>query len=400
MKKILLIGHAGFYNRGCEAIVRGTIEIIKHYIPNSEITLCSYRADEDTIIAREKDIKIDTIVPAMRGAKKRSLAWLWQTFNRRILSFNMPLHDYLHLSSYREHDAVVSIGGDNFTDDYGMADVFFSSMIYAKKAGAKTVIWAGSIGPFKDKKAAQTRAKIMTGIDLITVREDLTVKYLQSLGVTDNVRRIADPAFLVPCSKPSNPSFEFCKSNLTVGIGMSSLISRYGIKPDAYIRAFADFICYLWKSLDACVVLVPHVIGKNPAVNDIATCNKVQALLPTSCPIMILNENYDACEMKYCISQCDSFIGARTHSTIASLSMGIPTISIGYSSKAWGINKQLLSTDGFVIPINEVSCSRLITSFNKLQGKKDEVKRQLHDRLPSIRSLAMKGGEYLVEILS
>ena len=403
VKKLLLVGHAGFFNRGCEAIVRGTIEIIRHYIPESEITLCSYRADEDTVIAREKGLKIDKIVSPVSGAKRSSLAWVWQTFDRRVLSFNMPFHDYLHRSFYRKHgghDVVISIGGDNFTDDYGMADAFFSSMVYAKKAGAKTVIWAGSIGPFKDKSAAHKWAKIMTGIDLITVREDLTKKYLESLGVTDNVRGVADPAFLISCRKPNNRSFQFCKSDLTVGIGMSSLISRYGLEPDAYIRDFADFICYLWKSLGARVVLVPHVIGKKPVLNDMATCNKVQALLPTSCPIMILNENLDACEMKYWISQCDFFIGARTHSVIAGLSTGIPTITIAYSPKAWGINKQLLSTDEFVIPVNEITLDRLVTSFTGLQEKSSEIKRELHNRVPLIRSLAMEGGKYLVEILS
>ena len=399
MKKILLIGHDGFYNRGCEAIVRGTVEIIKHYIRDSEITLCSYTPNKDAIIARENNIEIDAIIPGARGAKRLSLAWLWQNFDRRILSFNIPLNDYLNLTRYRKHDAVISIGGDNFTDDYRTAHIYFSSMRYAKKAGAKTVIWAASIGPFNDKKAAKKWTKIMNGVDLITVREDLTVKYLESLGVTDNVRRVADPAFLVSCSKPNNLSFEFRKSNLMVGIGMSSLISRYGIKR-VYIRAFADFICYLWRSLDAQVVLIPHVTGKSLAVNDIAACNEVQALLPTSCPITILSENYNACEMKYCISQCDFFIGARTHSAIASLSMEIPTITIAYSTKAWGINNQVLSTDEFVIPIAEVSYSRLLRTFNQLQKKKNEIIKRLHNSMPSVRSLAMKGGEYLANILS
>ena len=244
MKKILLIGHGGFYNRGCEAIVRGSIEIIKHYIPNSKITLCSYRPDEDIIIAKEKNIKVDTIIPAMRGAKKPSLFWLWQTFDRRILSFNMPFVDYLQFPLYQENDIVLSIGGDNFTDDYGSAKKYFNS-----KAGAKTAIWAASIGPFKDKRATKKWTNIMRSIDLITVREKATVTYLESLGITHNVQPVADPAFLMPCNKPSNSSLDLRKSNLTVGIGLSDLISRYCIKHENYINAFADFIQYLCKSL-------------------------------------------------------------------------------------------------------------------------------------------------------
>ena len=398
MKKILLIGHAGFFNRGCEAIVRGSIEIIRHYIPECIITLCS-NSVEDTTIAREKNIKVDKIIPAMRGAKKPSLSWLWQTFDRRILSFNMPFHDYLQYKYYKENDIVISIGGDNFTDDYGQPSKYFNSLVYAKKAGAKTAIWAASIGPFKDKIAEKKWADIMRRVDLITVREDVTVKYLESLGITQNVQSVADPAFLMQCKKPDDSSLDLSKSNLKVGIGLSDLISRYGIKSENYIKSFADFIEYVCKSSGAQIILVPHVTCKAEGANDWAVCNKVRALLPASCPSVVLSKNYDACEMKYFISQCDFFIGARTHSTIASFSMEIPTITIAYSNKAWGINRQILDTDEFVIPIKEVSYDMLVEKFAKLQEKASEIKRKLHDKLPSVRKNAMKSGESLANVL-
>ena len=400
MKKIFLIGHAGFFNRGCEAIVRGSIEIIRHHIPDCKITLCSYRPEQDNAIAKEKNIPVDSIVPALKGAKKPSLSWLWQTFDRRILSFNMPFHDYLQYKYYKENDMVISIGGDNFTDDYGQPAKYFNSLVYAKKAGAKTAIWAASIGPFKDKTAVEKWTNIMKSVDLITVRENVTVKYLESLDITQNVQPVADPAFLLTCKNPESSSFQLSESSIKVGIGLSDLVSRYGIGHNDYIKAFADFIQYLWKSLDAQIILVPHVTDKAEGANDSAVCSEVQALLPESCPSVILSENYDACEMKYFISQCDYFIGARTHSTIASLSMEVPTITIAYSTKAWGINNQLLGTDEYVIPIQEVSYNKLIQYFTKLQEKTLQIKSQLNNKLPSIRSDAMKGGERLAEILN
>ena len=103
--------------------------------------------------------------------------------------------------------------------------------------------------------------------------------------------------------------------------------------------------------------------------------------------------------MKYFISQCDFFIGARTHSTIASFSMEVPTITIAYSNKAWGINRQILDTDEFVIPIKEVSYDMLVEKFAKLQEKASEIKRKLHDKLPSVRKNAMKSGESLANVL-
>jgi colanic acid/amylovoran biosynthesis protein len=399
MKKILLIGHGGFYNRGCEAIARGTVEIIKQHIPDSIITLCSYAADEDIAVSKGKNIRIDSIISGGTGAKKPSLAWMWQTFDRRILSFNMNFHDYLLLPFYRESDVVISIGGDNFSDDYGGPQHYFSSMVYSKKAGAKTVIWAATIGPFSDRSKVKEWAKILSAVDLITAREDMTVEYLRSLGVTRNVHRVADPAFLLPAVRPERYPAELDKAQMKIGIGMSSLIARYGVSQEQYTRAFADFIRHLWQSFGAGAILVPHVIGEGKFENDLAVCKEVLAQLPKECPATILSKNYDACEMKYCISRCDFFIGARTHSTIAGLSAEVPTITIAYSSKALGINKQLLGTDEFVIPISEVSCRRLSEVFDKLVKDKNSIKRQLHENMPAMRSLALKGGEYLAEIL-
>ena len=42
MEKVLLIGIDGVYNYGCEAIVRGTVEILKAVNPKIEVTYASY----------------------------------------------------------------------------------------------------------------------------------------------------------------------------------------------------------------------------------------------------------------------------------------------------------------------------------------------------------------------
>ena len=52
MKNILLIGHGGFYNRGCEAIVRGTVAILRQFLPDAHITLISGTPDMDTQVLR------------------------------------------------------------------------------------------------------------------------------------------------------------------------------------------------------------------------------------------------------------------------------------------------------------------------------------------------------------
>ena len=57
---------------------------------------------------------------------------------------------------------------------------------------------------------------------------------------------------------------------------------------------------------------------------------------------VVFFEDHNCMELKGIISKCRFFVGARTHSTIAAYSMGIPTLVVGYSVKARGIARDLL----------------------------------------------------------
>ena len=57
--RIALYGIGGLYNYGCEAIVRGTVSIIRQIASDVQIVYYSKRADEDRI--KIVDLGIETI---------------------------------------------------------------------------------------------------------------------------------------------------------------------------------------------------------------------------------------------------------------------------------------------------------------------------------------------------
>ncbi|MBW1727684.1 MAG: polysaccharide pyruvyl transferase family protein [Deltaproteobacteria bacterium] len=399
MKKILLIGHVGFWNRGCEAIVRGTVEIIKQYVPDSYITLFSGTPTFDSKIIHKSGILIDQVVPSvLEGAKKPTLKWVFQTMDRRILSRVEEFQDYLHKGYYKEADVVISIGGDNFSEDYGSPKRFFSSLRYAKRLGKKIVIWGASVGPFQ-KNLDQWTA-ILKSCDLITAREDITVQYLNSLGCIENVKRVSDPGFCMPSNLPADFTMLKQTGRITVGIGISDLIPRYKISREKYYKILSEFINYLISCQEAIVILVPHVINPGKKYcDDLRACLEVMKLPISKKFCSVLPGNLDATELKHCISQCDYFIGARTHSTIASLSMNVPTGSIGYSIKAIGINNDLLDTDDYVLSHSELSQEGLIRLFEKMKNNKSVIVKHLKNAVLHAKERALKAGEYLAEIM-
>src|SRR5215469_1882404 len=158
MTKILLIGHFGFTNLGCEAIVRTTVEIIRKHVPDAWITLISRTAKYDRAVIERNRIRVDEILSSAGKIPRFTPGWAIQALSRRLLKPGMSHYDYTHWSLYRNHDLVVSIGGDNLCDRGGLTHRCFESLKNAKRAGAKTIIWGASIGPFhRPRDAANWR---------------------------------------------------------------------------------------------------------------------------------------------------------------------------------------------------------------------------------------------------
>ena len=100
--------------------------------------------------------------------------------------------------------------------------------------------------------------------------------------------------------------------------------------------------------------------------------------------ISLLQDQYDSAQIKYIISNCKYFIGARTHSTIAALSSLIPTLSIAYSIKARGINKDIFGHEGYVLDISDITSETLMKGFNKIVNEEIEIKETLTNKISLI----------------
>jgi colanic acid/amylovoran biosynthesis protein len=78
-------------------------------------------------------------------------------------------------------------------------------------------------------------------------------------------------------------------------------------------------------------------------------------------------------------------MGARTHAAIAALSGGVPTISIAYSVKAQGINKDIFSNDDPVLETSKVSSQTMGASLVWLLEHEQELKEKLSLRVPELQ---------------
>ena len=67
MKKFLLIGTGGYSNRGCEAIIRGTVEILSKRFPHSKFILSPFSKTVQNDSRGESDTRIEYMIPREIG---------------------------------------------------------------------------------------------------------------------------------------------------------------------------------------------------------------------------------------------------------------------------------------------------------------------------------------------
>ena len=385
---VLLTGHTGFYNRGCEAIVRGTIKSISKALPNCTFSLCSSDYKNDKIYANKHSIDIDKIY--MDPYADKSLRRLWTVnFSKHILRRRIDYPRYITKKLINKHDIIVSIGGDNLTLDYGNPNRFFNTIEIAQIKKKPTIIWAASIGPFEPTDAETRRwIDILKKVNLITIREDTSRGYLNQYGITENVLEITDPAFLL---EPQEKSFLEINDKFLrkcIGINPNSLFTKFQDHYSIYYDCTIKLIRYIIEDGKTNVLLVPHVLGDRQTRNDYSVCKQIQSdidspMLKTTPP------DLNARQLKYLISKCKVFVGGRTHSTIASLSSCIPTLSIAYSPKATGINLQMFGHSNYIIHMKDLNEELLIESFKQITREAQVISDALKNKLPELKSKAL-----------
>jgi polysaccharide pyruvyl transferase WcaK-like protein len=338
-RTFVLAGNGAYFNRGCEAIVRGTTALFREEVGECRFISNYFIEGKCTDAQRETDPSI--IHRPFPFLKRYSLPWVQAQIARRL--FHRPVSRGVSQTfrrSLKDADAVLMLGGDTFSLDYGGgADVYFGLSNLALAHNLPVTIWGASIGPFtSDPDYERWATEKLRRISLLCARETETLAYLASIGLEETVILTADPAFhLEPSACELPADIEMALTEGCVGLNLSPLMRRYmGASFSAWVRIAADIIHSLLRRFSEPVLLIPHVISEVSAVyrDDYLFLRQVAQLVQEPERVLVLSPNLNAAQTKWVISRVRVFAGARTHSTLAAISSGVPTICIGYSVKA------------------------------------------------------------------
>ncbi|MCK4734697.1 MAG: polysaccharide pyruvyl transferase family protein [Methanophagales archaeon] len=413
MTKIVLLGLAGGMNKGTLALLYSIIETINRFVPDVEF-----------VLSTPTDVDMSRYTPGLKEDKRIgrisireprltiiSLVYLFKCiliniFNR--FCGHVSISENSRLFEYYDSDVVINGGGDNMSGETGFPIDPFINILYAILLNKPIVLYAESLGYFSNPIHNSIAKFIFNRTKLILVREDVSKKWLDDKDIHNpQIYVTADPAFLldpVPQSRVfeilSNEGIDAIQKPV-IGVNPSGLISRFreeGQKAEKDIASImARVIDNLIENLNVTIIMIPHVY--TPEVDDRIAINSVFHKVKNKSKVKTIKNEYSPQELKGIIGQCDLFIGARMHATIAATSMLVPTVGIAYSHKMHGIIGEMLGQRKYILDIKELDYENLISTIKDAWENREEIKKELEVKIPMVKEKAMLNGKLVKELL-
>ena len=407
----ILAGHGPYENRGCEAIVRGTVKILREHFKDPRFICVSGFLNEEHLRKQrmgETDGSISHIRLYGRLTKQHALRAFWKSSTWAFVYQRYFHPETLKNLEYREMIpnldkaiAVLSVGGDNYSLDYGVPALFTDLDDIAIEKKRPIIIWGASVGPFdKIPEYEGYMARHLREVSGIFARESATIDYLRGIGVVENVYHVSDPAFVMDPEEPDGIEDEISIEEDSIGINISPLMANYvtGGDLERWTDVAASIVSEVVARTGMQVYMIPHVTV--PHSNDYEFMQRTVARIRDGREkITLVHPGYNAAETKWIIGQMAVFAGARTHATIAALSSGVPTLSFAYSIKARGINRDLFGNEDYCLGPDMLVPEMIAEKIGYMLSQRSQIHCYLKAAMPSVLERAMRAGKYLHEIL-
>lgn len=412
-----------FNNKGFIAQVVGAAKCIRRYMPDAEIIVLSSQP--------AKDKKFETL-----GIQIRRLPWVKMSSSRVLTQASYAIlipFDFVRCllcrlggkfsqrikHPYEQYDAVIQINSGGGLNDsaYGLCQISIALLqtLWLRVILRKPIATIPTdVGPLTTKFTRWLARFVFNRIDVLALRDEVSYDYSQRLGLSKpRVCLVADPGFLLePAPQEVVQQIlrqEGISRNARPFIGLSpnkhamDSITFPGSesrkeRQRKYLELMAAITDYLVDRLDATVCLIPFDVP-----DDREVCYRIYDLVKNREAVGLLREEYLFDELKGVVRGCDMLIGSRLHATIASTSLGVPTIAIGHGDRFRRIIGKGMGQEEYVVSIENPSFDELLaevkSKIDALWANRDRIQQELRERTKIAQELAWSYGKLIQEML-
>ena len=439
-------------NQGTRAIMICTIKSLREFIPQAEFSTLIQFSQEFSDQHNLRVIKgsIFSYRPfsfwqSLLASQNVVFAVIWNILHSLKLNGKFLLCSQ-KLKEFQDTDIIIHLGTNLYSEDFGVRGFIehskeISLAILLKKP---VVMYAESIGPFNSIMSKIIAKSLLNKVNLITLREEASQKYLGELGVNKPlVYATADPAFLlapalgdrmteilkeegiepsirpvigITLSSTTNLKEVTRKSGVVALVNLVYVTGRYFLPESAiksllgivrYIGYFDRFktryitqdeasqiIDHIIDNLNVDIMLIPH-IRREGIFEDSDIAWDIRQAAKKKNRIKVIRNTYTSEELKGIIGMCDMLISSRMHAAIAAMSQCIPTILIPVSQRHHGIMKM---TGQEKCVCKSFTFDKVIPKVEDAWSNRDKIRHEMKSRIEEIKQASLLNAE-LVKML-
>lgn len=358
---IVMSGYYGFNNSGDDALLTAITDNLRSY---------------------KEDVRILTL---SKNPKQTRKLFKVDSVNR----FN-PLSVY---KSLKKSKLFLNGGGTLIHDATSSHSLYYYLylMNLAKKLKLKLVVYANGIGPFKQKNE-KISSLVTKKADLITLRDELSLKELRRIGVDNkNVFVTADPAITLNACTEEETLKLMEENNIDPLKKYMAVSVRGWNKNDKLFEAKIAEICdYVYEKYNIETIF----ITLRPSEDLVISQNILQRMSHKG---YIIKTEQSAEKLMGVISKCELVIGMRLHSLIYATTMCVPLIGVIYDPKIKGFLEYI--RQDMLIDAENIDSSRLREMIEEILNNKDEIKKNLIAYKEELSKKALSNAEMTINLL-
>ena len=297
MSKVLISGYLGFGNCGDESILMAITSNLQQLDPDIHITALSNNPE----ITR-------------------------QNYGIEALNAFYPLHI---IKGIKNTDVLLSGGGTLLQDETSTRSLLYylSIIQLAKFMGKKVMLYSNGIGPIHKSYNRKLVKKIINQVDLITLREELSKKEVEGLGITKPpIYVTADPVFTLGGISNDETRTILQKEGIPLDRPLIGVSVRNWKQSHLFIPQIAAICDYIVDYHQAHIVFIPMQYP-----NDLTMSNKIQEIMKNK--TYILKKQYHSKEILGIVGSMKLILSMRLHTLIFAGIQNVPMVGFAYDPK-------------------------------------------------------------------
>jgi len=298
-------------------------------------------------------------------------------------------------SRIRKAKLLIAGGGNLIQDETSTQSLLYYLWLIntARSLGVLNMLYANGIGAINNPKNISRSTKVLNRVELITLREEGSLRILNEMGVTAPAIHVtADASFALPFPEVNN--------NLLDTVGITGKFFCVALRPwannptnlEEQIALFADELIDTYGYQAVFVPMRPE--------QDTDIARRVMALMNNNnkekC-ILLEPELQDYNLARNVLGLASFAVCMRLHALIFAMEKGVPAIGLVYSPKI----RQFMDTmnQEWYIPVEETNIETLIKYSNIIHENKESVSSEIYNIGLNLRELSAKNADLCIALL-